>query len=272
MLKYLQQFCLDVHYKSEKTNIILNALSQLASHEYQLKLNVFSLNILYDTIFIFINNLVKLLSKFWQCFLDNYIKEVCWQQVFNMITRNDVLNINAATLLYTHIHSLLYYKNIEKNYWLCISLYLYEEVFVLIHDVMRHSEYTRIHECLINNLYLLNLLKHLHKYIQHCLQCQLIQTSKCNLYKFMQFILTSLWLFYVLIIDFILVLSASLKDYNIILSVTDKFNKTMIFILRQKIMITENWTIQLLNHLALLNWDLSCAILLDRDCKFIIVL
>ena len=164
-LKYLQQFHLNIHYKFRKTNIVLNALSQLASHKYQLKLNVFSLNVLYDTIFIFINNFVKLLSKFQQYLLDNYIKEVCWQQVFNMIIKNNVLDINIIMLLYIHIYSLLYYKNIKKSYWLCISSYLYEKVFILIHDVMRHSEYAKIHECLIDNLYLSDLLKHLYKYI-----------------------------------------------------------------------------------------------------------
>ena len=32
--KYLQHFCLNIHYKSSKINIIFNVLLQLASHEY----------------------------------------------------------------------------------------------------------------------------------------------------------------------------------------------------------------------------------------------
>ena len=75
-------------------------------------------------------------------------------------------------------------------------------------------------------------------------------------------------------IDFILTLSVfSLSDnFDTILSVTDKFSKTIILILRCKIMTAKDWAIRLMNHLALLNWDLSWAILLNRDCKFTVTL
>ncbi len=54
--------------------------------------------------------------------------------------------------------------------------------------------------------------------------------------------------------------------------VTDKFSKAITFILSQDIITTEDWVIALLNHLALLNWDLSRAIISDWNCKFLMSL
>ena len=188
-----------------------------------------------------------------------------------MIKHNNTLNSeNAATLFYTYIQNLLYYKNLEKSYWLCISTYLYEEIFILIH--ISHSEYTQIHEHLIDNLYLLNLLKHFYDFIQHCSQCQHMQTSQHRLYKSMQSILTFSWSFHVLIINFILALLTTSDEYNIILLITDKFSKTIILIFKQKIMTAEEWVVRLMNCLILLNWDLSRIILSNQDQKFTTVL
>ena len=73
--KYLQCFCLNVHYKLSKINIISNTLSQLASHEYQLKLNKFSFDVLHSSMmFIYANNLVEMSSKFHQCVFNSYIE------------------------------------------------------------------------------------------------------------------------------------------------------------------------------------------------------
>ena len=107
---------------------------------------------------------------------------------------------------------------------------------------MSHSEYVYTHKRLIDNLYLSDLSKHLHEYIHHCSQCQLMQTFKYNSYEFMQFIFTSLQLFHILMIDFILVLLdlKSSDNYDIIFSITDKFSKMMIFISEQKIMTMKN--------------------------------
>lgn len=88
----------------------------------------------------------------------------------------------------------------------------------------------------------------------------------------MQSILMSSQSFYILIINFILILLTSSEDYNTILLITDKFSKTVIFISDWKTMTAENWAIELLNHLILLNWDLLWIILSDRDCKFTAVL
>ena len=175
-----------------------------------------------------------------------------------MINWNNTLSKIITTLLYMQIQKLLYYNDIKKSYCLCIFTYLYEEVFMLAHDVMKHLNYNYIHEWLTDNFYLLNISKHLYNFIWHCLQCQNIQTLQHCFYELMQFIFTSLQLFYIFTINFILVLliSSQSDNYNMILSIIDKFSKTVMFISEWKIMTVKNWVIYLLNCLILLNWDL----------------
>lgn len=246
------------------------------SQQYQSESDEFSLNVLYNTIFTFVNNFVKLSSEFWQHILNNYVKKVQWQHIVSIIKQNNTLKSvsNVIMLLYICVWDLLYYKNIEKSYQLCISSYLYREVFALTHNFMRHLEYVRMHEWFTDNLYLSDLSKHLYEYIHHCSQCTLIQTSQHSLYRFMQSILTSSQSFHILIINFILILLllSSSDDYNTILSVTDKFSKTVIFISEWKIITAQNWVICLLDCLMLLNWDLLQVILSNKDHKFTAVL
>ena len=134
---------------------------------------------------------MKISSEFCKYIINSYAKEPHWQQLMEMIKQNKMLNTNITTLLYTQIQELLYYKNIEKRYHLCIFSYLYGEVFALVHDSMEHPEYAQTHKRLTDNLYLPDLFKHLHKYIHHCFQCQLMQMSQHCLYELLQPILTS---------------------------------------------------------------------------------
>ena len=272
--KYLQWFCLNIHYKFSKTNIISDTLSRLASCDYQSELNKLSLNALHTSVLsMYANTLVEIFSAFWEQIIQDYT-EPHWKQVIDMIEWNNNLNTNAAALSYTWIQNLMYYKDIEKNYCLCILSYLYKNIFIIVHDFMSHSDYVQTHKWLTDSLQLSDLLKYLYKYFWHCSQCQLMQTSWHHLYELMQSILTSSQLFHILTINFILALSTSLSsdNYDTILLVTDKFSKIITLISRQKIMMTEDWTINLMNHLILLNWGLSRVILLNRNRKFITVL
>lgn len=149
-----------------------------------------------------------------------------------MIQKNENLNINAAKLSYICIQDLIYYINIEKNYCLCLFTYLYEEVFALMHNFIKHLNYKYTHKQLTDNLYLSDLLKYLYKFIWHCSQYQYMQTLQHHFYELMQSIFISSQLLHILIINFILVLSISqsFNNYNTILSVIDKFSKIIIFI------------------------------------------
>lgn len=189
--EYLQRFRLDVRYKPGKANIVPDALSRLASREYQPESDESSLDALHSsTIPTYANVLVEMSPEFRQRVMDGYTTEARWQRISDMITRNDALDTNAAALPYTRIRGLIYYKDIEKGHRLCIPSYLYGDVFTLAHDSMGHPGYARTHERLTDSLYLPDLSKHLHEYIRHCPQCQLMQTPHHSPYGSMQPILT----------------------------------------------------------------------------------
>lgn len=226
--EYLQWFCLNIHYKPDLTNIVPDTLSCLTSHEYWPESDKFTLNTLHAfTVSMYTNTLVELSFKFQTRVLEDYTTKTHWQHMTNMIWQNDVLNSNTTKLLYTWIQGLLYYKNIKKGYCLCISTSLYKKVFIIAHNFMKHHRYTHTHKWLMNNLYLSDLSKHLHKYVCYCLQCQLMQTPHHWSYESMQSIIMPSQSFHVITIDFILKLLTSLlsEKFDTVLSVTDKFSK-----------------------------------------------
>jgi len=215
--------------------------------------------------------LVKVSPELQQRLKNNYAKEPRWGQILKMLNNNNTLGLNAAKLPYELKNGLVYYKDIEKGPHLCIPHSLHDEVFKLAHDEMRHSEYARMHERLTDTLYIYDLFKNLHEYLRHCPQCQLNQTPCHKPYGALQPILSLLRPFHTLTIDFILALSVikAFETYKTIMSVTDKFSKTVTLIPGRDTMTAEDWAICLLNHLALLNWELSRAIISDQDRKFL---
>jgi len=281
--EYLQCFWLKIWYKSGKTNIISDALfrlpssnnvhERLASREYQPEsdesiLEALQANVLTAT---YAETLVKVSLKLQQRLKNNYTKEPRWGQILKMLNNNNTLGLNAVKLSYELKNRLVYYKDIEKGPHLCIPHSLHDKMFKLVHDKMRHSEYTWTHKRLTDALYIYDLFKNLHKYLQHCLQCQLNQTPHYKPYEALQSILSLLHPFHTLIIDFILALSVikASETYKTIMSVTDKFSKTVTLISERNTMTAEDWAICLLNHLALLNWELFKAIISDQNRKFL---
>jgi len=281
--EYLQRFRLKIQYKSKKTNIISDTLfrlfssnnvhKRLASREYQPEsdesiLKALQANVSTAT---YAETLMKVSLKLQQRLKNSYTKEPRWGQILKMLNNNNILNLNAVKLSYELKDELVYYKDIEKGPCLCIPHSLHDEVFKLAHDKMRHSEYAQTHKRLTDALYIYDLFKNLHKYLQHCLQCQLNQTPHYKPYEVLQPILALLRPFHTLTIDFILALSVikASETYETIMSVTDKFSKAVTLISERNTMTVKDWTICLLNHLALLNWELFKAIISDWDRKFL---
>jgi len=159
-----------------------------------------------------------------------------------MLNNNNTLGLNAAKLPYKLKDGLVYYKDIEKGPRLCISHSLHDKVFKLAHDEMRHSEYARTHERLTDALYIYDLFKNLHEYLQHCPQCQLNQTPRHKPYGVLQSILSLPRPFHTLTIDFILALSVikASETYKTIMSVTDKFSKAVTLISERDTMTAED--------------------------------
>ena len=69
--------------------------------------------------------------------------------------------------------------------------------------------------------------------------------------------------------NFILILSIFVIDFNIVMTVCCKFIKRVIFIIDKNIWSINDWKIALLNRLNIVDWNFSKTIISDRDRKFL---
>ena len=104
------------------------------------------------------------------------------------------------------------------------------EVFKLAYNGIRYSGYARTHEKLTSSIYIYNIITKLYKYLRYYPHYQLYQILRYLLYGLLQPIYTPLYLFHIIMINFILTLSKAFIDKNYIISVIDKFSKTLTFI------------------------------------------
>jgi len=167
----------------------------------------------------------------WQNIKCKYVKELKWEYILQILERNNALRSDVARLSYEIRDNLIFYKDLKKESYLYILKSFYNRMFKIAYDDIDYSEYVWTHKRLIDLLYFYNLLKNLHKYIQHYSQCQLSQMLHYKSYNVLQSIITSSYSFYTLTINFILILSLSKSNkYNTIILITDKFSKAITLI------------------------------------------
>ena len=233
--------------------------------------DIFKNSLLTEYTSVYSTILIKMNEAFWIRLLKTYNTESQWDCIQKMILDNDTLRENTVKLSYCLIWKLIYFDNSKWGLHLCILTDLIKKVFQLAHNELSYPEYVCTHECLMQGLYIHNLLKHLHNFIRHCSQCQLNQTSWHVLYKLMQSILSSLQSFHTIIIDFILGLSVlNLSEcFDNVMSVTDKFSKAITFVSEKTMWEGKEWAIQLLARLDLLEWGLLSIIISDCNVKFV---
>ena len=128
---------------------------------------------------------------------------------------------------------MLYFDNIKREIRLYILIKtLNQEVFKLIYNKIKYLDYTYIYKKLIRNIYIFNISIKLYKYLRHYSYYQLYQISRYKSYESLWPIYTLSRLFYIIIIDFILTLLKTFFDYNFIISIIEKINKTITLILK----------------------------------------
>ena len=121
----------------------------------------------------------------------------------------------------------------------------------------------------MNNYFFRKLIRRFHRYIHHYYKCNINQIKRYEKYDSLIFIIESLISHHTIAVDFILTLSKTTKEMNIIMLITYKFSKRIIFIFDKNIFSAENWIEIFLNEI--IDWGLSTIFIFNRDKKFMSV-
>ena len=188
--KYLKCFRLEVRYKPNRTHVIPDALSQLASREARTGGEKGVLNTLHAEAKKLWNNpilTITLSEIFKKRLLKRYEEDPKWKRVKDLLEKNNQLKEdgNAAVLPYDIQDGLIYYIDTEENTRLCIpdANNLIAEVFQMAHDDMGHPRYSHTYERIVRGLYIRQPHQKLHEFIKHCPTCQLNQTLRHHPYE-----------------------------------------------------------------------------------------
>ena len=162
----------------------------------------------------------------------------------------------------------LYYTNFDEGRQrLCIPNVLEKEVFELAHDKQHHGGYHRTYDRIAGSVYLRHLAKHLRSYIEHCPDCQLNQTKRHKPYGSLLPIDRPAIPFHTIAMDFIVALPLA-NGFDNLLTITDKFTKWNLLIPGQTTWNAPQWTDTVLSALVGHQWGIPCALISDRDSKF----
>lgn len=129
---------------------------------------------------------------------------------------------NKSKLFY-HINRLI------NVYYLYISSSVAPDILTVAHG-KGHSRFSRCYKIIIRSWFICGLTKLFCTFIQDCPRSLALETKQHLLYDLFQPIESSFILFFTLTLDFMLTLYLSKKEYNVMISVTYKFSKYVIFI------------------------------------------
>ena len=190
---------------------------------------------------LFIIFLIEMNSNFKQRILEDYKFDLDWRRISNVLKINSNDGENVVKLsFYQRKNDLIFRANHDIDnhdyelYKLCISHSVIQKIFEIVHE-NNHSEYARYYEIISLKYYIRDLIKYLRNYLKHCFKCQIFQTRRYKFYNSFQSILTSSILFYIIIIDFVLTLSLSAKNWNCLMSIICKFIKQIFLIFNKSI-------------------------------------
>jgi hypothetical protein len=277
---YLSQFRLNIRHRSEKFNIISDALSRLSierdnsAHEalnlnqdlknFQSNMKCFES----DQIYAYFITLVKMFEEFRIKMSENYQKKFKWKNILkmiqNLINKRESNNQKNTDIDFQLKNNLLYHFKNKKR--LCISSNCEFNVFELAHDKNNHAKHNRVYSKLIDHVYILKLSRKIRQYIKHCSACELNQIKRHVIYDELILISFAKISFRILTMNFIMTL---FEDMNAALIITCKTFKKMTIISEKFIWIAFEWAKALFDRLLIANWKISKRIISNRDSKFI---
>ena len=107
-----------------------------------------------------------------------------------------------------------------------------KNIFQLTYNVNVYVNIHRNYNRIINIVFIFKIFDNLQRYIKHCFNCQLSQTIQHKLYNKLISIISSSQSFYIIIINFIVNL---LSELNVIFTITNKFSRQIIIIVKKNI-------------------------------------
>ena len=205
------------------------------------------------------------------------INDIINQMNENIIQKNEAVDINLENIFkndfktkirFKHQNDLIYYIIENGRERLCVSNFMKQKIFIMIHDFIHHDDFHRIYDRIASSIYIRHLFKHFCIYIVHCSNCQLNQIKKHSVYNELISMITSAISFHIITMNFIIVLSKNKKKYNMLLTIICKFSKRILLISNKNTWDAVKWTKVIIKTFVEHDWNISRAIINDRDFKF----
>ena len=183
---------------------------------------------------------------------------------------------SARLLFYRELNDLIFRSNefTSKNHAyesrrLCVLWLAIQNILKTAHDDS-HLEFARCYEKIFSSYYIRGLSRYCRDFLKHYSKCQAYQTRRHKSYDSLQSILTSSISFHTITIDFVLTLPSSvLKRLDCLMSISCKYSKRIVLVFDKITFSAVQWRHALLNRLDIVDWDLSKAIISNRDRKFL---
>ena len=162
----------------------------------------------------------------------------------NIIQKSEAVDINLknvfkndfkAEIRFKHRNDLIYYIIENDRERLCVPNFMKQKIFIIIYDFIHHDDFHCIYNKIVSLIYIHYLFKQFRIYIVHCSNCQFNQIKRYFIYNEFISIVTSVILFYIITMNFIIVLSEIKKRYNMLLTIICKFIKRILLILNKNI-------------------------------------
>lgn len=119
---------------------------------------------------------------------------------------------------------------------MCVLTFMIKKILITIYNEFNnHSESDHIYERINNSWYIKEFIRYLKNYIAHCLQFKINRIRRRKFNECLQLILSSFIFFYTFIIDFVLTMLVSHIGMNFVMSVIDKFNKSITVLIDKNI-------------------------------------
>ena len=145
--------------------------------------------------------MIKLTNQFCQSWLNN-------KDISDTAHNKDTMKCSAE-LCFTYWNDLVYYINNINDYeHLCIFICFKKKLFELVYNWQHYDDFYHTYNQIFSSLFIQYLIKQLKIYIQHCSECKINQMTRYILYESLHSILTLSISFYIIIMNFILMLSS----------------------------------------------------------------